>query len=209
MDIGRAVTFAFEDEEWPVKLGIAVLMTLLLFLILPIFLLGGWVVAIARNVAQGELRPLAGWSDWERLLRDGFFVFVGQFVYTLPLWIILCAAIAAAVGFGSVGSLGEEAAAIGSAGVVGVWGVLGCLFLVALVFLFFITPAVIIQYVRTDDLGALFRVGEVVGIARDNLGEIVIVVAVTFGLSLLFSVVTSIVGFIPCLGQIVAFILGL
>ena len=36
--------------------------------------------------------------------------------------------------------------------------------------LFFIGPAIVIQYVHTDDFGATFRLGEVFGIALDPKG---------------------------------------
>jgi uncharacterized protein involved in cysteine biosynthesis len=67
----------------------------------------------------------------------------------------------------------------------------------------------VIQYVQTNELGAMFRFGEVVSIARDNIGDIVIVALATFGASFVLSAVLGVLNIIPCLGQIVSVIISI
>ena len=76
--------------------------------------------------------------------------------------------------------------------------------------LVFISPAIIIQYVlQHDDFGSTFRFGEVFGIARDCIGDILMVILVTMGIGLGVSVVLGVLQIIPCVGQILALVIGL
>jgi len=43
MDIAKSLTYITEDERWISKLGIALVMSILSFLIVPIFLLYGYI----------------------------------------------------------------------------------------------------------------------------------------------------------------------
>lgn len=206
MDIGKAFTFVTEDEEWLVKLGIAAAVSFLSFLFLPVFLLVGYMVGVTRNVYRGAERPLPQWDDVGRLFKDGILVSVGQFIYTLPVWVLVCVGTVATVGFSGLEEFSAEAmtAAMGTT-----WAVLACLMAILLVALFFISPAIFIQYVRHEEFGAMMRVGEVLGIARDNLVPIIIVAIASFAASLALSVVVSALNVIPCLGTIVGVILGI
>lgn len=204
MDVGRAFTFITEDEEWITKVGIGALLSLLSFLILPAFLLGGYLVAVTRNVKDGLPRPLPQWAGWEKLFMDGLYVAIAQLIYTLPFWLLMCIAGVASVGFGSAGD--QDLAAAGITGVILVTVCLALLFLIAL---FFISPAIVIQYVRTDEFGATLRFGEVLGIARDNMGKIVIAALAALVASLLLSTVIGALNVIPCLGQIVGVVVGI
>jgi len=110
MDIGKAFSFVAEDEEWLTKIGIGALISLLSFLILPVFLLVGYVVQVTRNVKNGEPRPLPAWTEWEKLFMDGLYVGIAQIVYTLPFWLLMCLAIVTTVGFGGLTGASEDAA---------------------------------------------------------------------------------------------------
>ena len=59
-----------------------------------------------------------------------------------------------------------------------VWLLLACVGLLFGLALFFIAPAISLQYARTNDFSACLRFGEVIGIARDNIGDITIVALV-------------------------------
>lgn len=206
MDIGKAFTFVAEDEEWLSKLGIGAIITLASFLILPAFLLVGYMVQVTRNVKNGEARPLPVWTNWDKLFIDGLYVGIAQFIYTLPLWLIVCVAIVATVGFGGLTETMENAAGMAIATT---WILVSCLILLVAVALFFISPAIIIQYVRTGEFGATFRVGEVFGIARDNAGSILIAAVAMFVVSLVFSILVGALQIIPCIGTIIGTVLGI
>jgi hypothetical protein len=207
MDLAKAFKFVLEDERWINKLLIALVVTFFSFLVIPLFFLIGYSVAITRNVRAGVEKPLPEWDDWGKFFMDGIYIFVAQFVYTLPFWLLACIAAVATGGMGAVADSGGDpevlAALMGTTGLL--IACLGFLFAIAL---FFISPAIIVQYVITDEFAACFRFGEVFGIARQSIGDILIVFLATFGASLAISMVGIVLAIIPCLGQIVTFLIG-
>lgn len=140
------------------------------------------------------------------MFTDGLALLVAQLVYTLPFWLLACIVFFATVGFGGLSEVNEDVAA---AGILATFGLVGCLSLIFWIALLFISPAIVIQYVKTNELGACFRFGEVIAIARDNLNDIVIAVLATFAASLVLGVVLSVLGVIPCLGQIAGAVIGI
>jgi hypothetical protein len=208
MDIAKAFTYITEDDRWLGKFGIGVLISLLSFLILPAFLLTGYAVGITRNVMNGEKRPLPEWEDLGTLFKDGISIVVAMIVYTLPFWLLVCVGFATTVGFGGLSEgtgISDEALV---AGILATWGVVLCLLLILALSVFFISPAVVIQYVRQGELSACFRIGEIIAIVRDNLGDIIIAGLTPFAFSFVLSIVFGALNFIPCLGTIAAFLLS-
>jgi hypothetical protein len=59
MDIGKAFSFPFEDDDWLTKLFLGAVVS-----IVPIlnFAWGGYTVDILRNVIDGVPRPLPAWK---------------------------------------------------------------------------------------------------------------------------------------------------
>ncbi|MCB9421644.1 MAG: DUF4013 domain-containing protein [Ardenticatenaceae bacterium] len=208
MDVAKAFTFVTEDERWMGKIGIGALVSLASFLIVPIPLLVGYLVGITRNVKDGVERPLPEWDDFGQLFKDGLSVIVGQIVYTLPFWIIMCIAIVASVGLGGLadGNVNEDVVATGF---LATWGLVICLSLIFAIVLFFLSPAIVIQYIRTNELGAMFRFGEVVAIARENISDIVITALATFLASFVISTVIGVFSAIPIIGWCGGPILGI
>jgi len=85
MDIGKAFTFPFEDEDWVKKLIIgAVLM------IVPIanFITIGYMLRTLRNVAEGREKPLPEWDQWGDDFMKGLLVVVAGFIYSLPIVLV-------------------------------------------------------------------------------------------------------------------------
>lgn len=205
MDIGKSITFVNEDERWLGKLIIAVALTFFSFLLFPIPLLAGYSIAIARNVKNGEKNPLPEWDDFGKFFMDGLYVMIAQFVYTFPFWIIACIGFFATIGFGGIADISGEIAEVG---IVATLGVTGCLFILLFVALMFVTPAIFLQYVRTNDFGACFRLGEVFGIARDYIGDILITVAFVLVASVVIGAVNGVLNIVPCLGTIAGLIIS-
>lgn len=201
MDIGKSLTYITEDERWLTKLGIALLMSLLSFFIVPMFLLNGYMVGIARNVMNGSARPLPEWEDWGGFLRDGFNLFVAALVYASPLLLLTCIATISTVGLSGLAEINEDALA---AGFLATFGLIGCLALIMMIALLFINPALIIQYLRHNSLGACFRFGEIVAIIREHISDILVVVAIMFGIIFALGVVAN----IPCIGWVISFLIG-
>lgn len=205
MDVARAFTFITEDERWLEKLGLGALVSLLSTFIIPIPLLSGYMVGITRNVRDGLEKPLPEWNDLGKLFSDGLAVLVAQIVYTLPFWLLVCIGFFATVGFSGLAEMSEDAAV---AGIMATFGLVFCLMLIFFVALLFISPAIVIQYVRTNDLSACFRFSEIIAIVRENSNDILIAVVASFGAGLIASAVIGVLSAIPCLGWVAAPILS-
>lgn len=199
MDIAKSVTYVFEDDKWISKLGIGILIIIASFLILPILLLFGWLVATTRNVMAGKEHPMADWDDWGQLFKDGGAIVGASIIYSSPFILLFIIGFIATIGLGGISEVNEDVAAVGF---VATFGVLMCLGAIMALALFFISPAITIQYARTNDFSACFRFSEIIDIIRDNLGDIIIVALVPFGIS----IVASLFSFIPCIGWIVGII---
>lgn len=209
MNVQRAFTFVFEDRQWITKLMIGVLLSLFAWLIIPAFILNGYLIAVVRKVMDGteiEGTTLPEWDDWGQLMRDGFFVTIAQLVYTLPFLIIMGIGFIGTVGFGGLSDMSEGVA---SAGLMATWGVTACLGLLFAAALLFLTPAIAIQYAIKDDFGACFRLREVWNIISNHVADILIVFVVTLLAGFALSAAGAVLGIIPCLGWIAAVILGL
>lgn len=205
MDINKAVRFVTEDKTWLSKLLIGVLMSVLSFLIVPALILQGYVIKIIRRVMNGAWDGLPEWDDWSDLLRDGFFVTVAEIVYTLPFILLMIVGIAATGGLASLTGSEDAAGLIATTGGLGML----CLIFIFIVALLLLMPAILIQYAIKDDLGALFRFSEVFAIMRANISDILIAFLVSVVATLAITLVTGVLSLVPCLGWIVAFLIGL
>lgn len=168
MDIGKAFTFVFEDEQWISKLliaaailllGIAFSWVLLIPLILAAALLSGYMVAIIRGVIAGDLDSLPEWDNWGDLLVDGIKFWVISVVYALPIIVVgLCLGV-------PTGILAEEAEGLSAF----LSLILGCFNFLYGIALSLVLPAATAFWVANDDLGAAFRFGDVFAFLRENL----------------------------------------
>jgi hypothetical protein len=182
MEIGKAFTFVTEDENWIKKLAIGAVFVLVPFLILLVI---GYQIAVIRNVIDDKERPLPEWEDFGQLFIDGIIMAVTVLVYALP--VILLSLCGVLISIGTADASGNLSGG-GIAGIV----VFSCLIFLFAIALAFITPALFIQYARTGEFGPMFKIGEVVAIARENLVDILIVLVVVLVAQLVVSLVGSI-----------------
>ncbi len=201
MDIAKSFTYVFEDEKWVGKIGIGVLVAIASIFVIPIVLIPGWVAATTRNVMDGKEHPLADWDDWGQLFKDGFSIVIATLVYSAPFIILFIIAFIATIGFGGLSEVSEEAAVVG---IFATWGIVMCVGAIMGLALLFITPFITIQYVRTNELAACFRFGEIIQLIQENVGDAFILAIIPFGISLVFSVVGS----IPCIGWLIALVVA-
>lgn len=163
MDIGRAFSYVFDDEEW-----LTVLLIGGLILIVPFFgqiVLIGFLLETARNVAGGSARPLPKWNHLGETFSLGLPGFAIQVAYALPVILICCA-------FACLGVLGISAIAPREGA--------GALFLLAIfclgplatlcnIVLQPISLAATLRYLQTGSLGEALRVGEALRMVRGDL----------------------------------------
>jgi hypothetical protein len=188
MDIGKAFSFVFDDDQWLTSILVAGLITILFFVpvvnIFAILILMGYMLETARNVAAGSPRPLPKWDNVGAKLSLGFSGFLIGLVYMLPLLILGLLFACVAAGLGGASSRSES----------GMVAVLGGSFFCFLPLLILaglaLQPLVIAataRYLQTGSLGAAFRVGEVIGLVRADMAGWLIL----FLLYLLCSAVAS------------------
>jgi hypothetical protein len=83
IDIGRSVTYPFEDPKWTTKLGILLLIGFVPGLNFIIW--GGYSLSIARNMYRRVSLPLPEWSEWSDIAVRGLLAIVATALYFLPV----------------------------------------------------------------------------------------------------------------------------
>jgi hypothetical protein len=178
MDIGSAFTFAFDDENWIVKLIIGGAVVLGAILLSPILIglalflpLAGYMLQVLQNVRDGQPVPLPEWSDFGGLFSKGLMVFVVGLVYAIPVLLFACASI----GLGIVTSLPEVNSDL--AGALGIASIcLSCLQILFGLALAILLPGAFIFYAENEQFGDAFKFGEIFNFITSNLGDYIIVV---------------------------------
>lgn len=218
MDIGKALGFVFEDEQWFTKilLGAAIML-------IPVFgqlAVAGYVIAVIRNVMAGNPRPLPDWSDLGRKFMDGLMVTIANLIYGIPIWIIICPIMFAWL-LPMLGPIigGKDTDVVGTlttafTGIAGLLTVAGlCLASLLGILLTLLLPVLQIRYARSGQLGACFQVGEVFRFLFANIGPIIIATLILWvaglAVGVVMSVIGTVVGMIPCLNIILAFVFPL
>ncbi len=183
MDIGKAFTFVFEDEDWIVNIliGAAILAVSLVFsfllipLILGMALLAGYMVAVMRRVLNGQVDGLPRWENWGELLVDGLKVWVIGLVYALPLIIASFCLLVPAM------ALGDDAGAVMSILIM----LASCIIILYSIVVTIVIPAAFAFWVASDDLGAAFRFGDILAFVRENLSTYLVTLIMTWVASLI------------------------
>ncbi|WP_251342829.1 DUF4013 domain-containing protein [Haloplanus halophilus] len=196
VDLERLVRYPATGDDWAKTLLVGGLLTALSVLIVPAFLLYGYLLRVLRDgMAEGREPPV--FDDWWTLLRDGvvavLIVLVYQFV---PLLVA-----ALTVGGSVLALLTGSEVGVG----VGLFGLLAGLALSAALALVFgyVTPIGVANYTREGTAGAAFDTGVLRDVALDGAYA----VAWLYGVALLLaaSVVAGLLGFVPVVGVFVGF----
>lgn len=185
MDVGKAFSYVFEDQNWVVKVLIGGVLTLLSFLIIPAIFVGGYMIETLRNTALGTTEKLPEWDDWGEKFTRGILSFLIDIVYYLPVILLgLCLGlIMAAVGAGEGDTeavSGVLAACLGLPMVA--YGILVALIL----------PAARLRYAVTDDVMAAFRLREVFSFISDNLSNYAVAILVAIAINIIAVLVVGI-----------------
>jgi hypothetical protein len=171
MDVGKALGFVFEDEDWVTKILLGTVI-----LLIPIFgglALMGYTIAVMRSVMADEPRPLPEWKGLGDYFIDGLKFWVATLVYALPIFVIMCPF--AVVWLLPALAGGEEDLAAILAGISGVLSVgLGCLAALYGILMGLLMPVVQIRYAETGEIGDCLRFGEMFRFLFGNLGSIIV-----------------------------------
>jgi hypothetical protein len=157
MDIGRALTFVFDDDEWIKKILIGGIITLIP--ILGSMLIAGYAVEVVRRAfAASGADELPDWDDIGGYLVNGLVLAAGLFLWLLPL-IFLIACVAGGIAI-AVSASGDDAVAALSGLIL--FGLMGLFFLIVVVWSAVLLPVLIGRYAVEGRLGAMFDFDNIV-----------------------------------------------
>ncbi|MEJ5241422.1 MAG: DUF4013 domain-containing protein [Anaerolineales bacterium] len=210
MDFGKAITYVFEDRRWLTKLLIGTVIT---FVPILNFSLPGYFVEIVRRLMRRESEILPEWDNIGKNFMDGLMLWIVQLIYGLPMLLLLC--LFAVPLLPQLLSDSVDQDILNTLSGVGllllVCGVL--LLILYSLFLSFILPALLIQYAQHNTIGACFRFGELRRVISQNAGDYFMlwlgIIGISFAISIVFSIVFTVLNFIPCIGQVVSILLFL
>lgn len=180
MNVGKAFSFVFEDENWVTKVLIGGVVSLIP--IIGQILAYGYGIELMRNVMRGEARPLPEWDDWGGKLVNGIMYTIIGIVYALPL-ILLISCFGVLMSMASGPEAGEAMSAVASIGGI----CLGGFSMIYGTFIALMLPPALGRYLETGELGAAFRFGEVWALLRDNIGGWLIALVLAWLASLVAS----------------------
>lgn len=196
--------FPFRRPQGIEKLAIGSLLTLMSFIVplVPLVLVIGYQVAVARRaIRSGELE-LPEWAEWSQLLVDGLKAWGVTLIYLLPAVLAFVLGYAGMFGASFGAALVEEAGLveivpamplllIGSLGGISLFGLGMVLALVAAAVL---SPA-LMHMIAKDEFAAAFRVREWWAVLRANLSGFILATVLVLGLTFVFSFLVQILQF--------------
>lgn len=168
MNYSEALSFIFQDKDWVKKtaiggfcLFIAVFSGILFFIG---FFAIGYYLAVLRNVIQGEEKILPEWDgNWGKFFADGL---LGAIIMLINFLVIggLCAIII--VGLATSSDLAEYEM------------VLGIVFtaIATAVSLIVTINLCFVQFAKTNDFAAAFRVAEIADLLKDDFANFLTIV---------------------------------
>lgn len=168
MDIGKAFTFVFEDEEWITKVLVGGLFLLASCVLIGIPFLLGYMIALMRNVMQGVEKPLPKWENLGGMFRDGLILILIFIVWLIPVWVLMCLQWLLTWAFANGSDAGAAMAVITTcvSCLYGIWGLVVALF----------TPAIYVRFARTPEFRSGFEFAELWQFTRDNIGNVIIAI---------------------------------
>jgi hypothetical protein len=207
MDIGKAFSFPFEDDDWLTKLFLGAVVS-----IVPIlnFAWGGYTVDILRNVIDGVPRPLPAWSDFGDKFVKGFIIWVAGLIYSLPALLIGCLPLGLLVIPASME--GAEFSDALAATFTGVGIFLICILALYLLLLTFYYPAVYINFARKGTFGSCFEIGKIFKIISEHTSKYLTAWLISIVGAIVVSIIVFLVSFvlalIPCIGWILTWVVS-
>lgn len=200
---GDNLTYMFRDSRWGSKVFLGALLG-----IVPVLNLvtGGYALRTINNIRERQEPPLPEWSDGAgigKYLVDGLILFAIGLIYSMPLWLIgLVSGVPLALLDASSAS-GSLGAIVGGAGCLA-----GLAALAHAVLLIFWLQGVIVNFAVKGNFGAAFEFADIWRIVQANLGKMVLTVVAAVVAAFLVSLVSAILGGIPCCGGIAAWVVS-
>lgn len=196
MDVGKSLSFVFEDKRWLEKtligglilLGTLVLSWTFIGLIVGAGLLYGYMVEVVRNVRRHAPYPLPEWDNWGDKIVLGIKYGIVYLVWSLPLLLIWIPFIILTI---LVGESGSDTASVIFA-IVLVCGT--CVVLLYSLLLLLVSPGITIRFAERGNIADGLAVSAILSFTREHLGDVILAVIVILAVNLL----AAVVGLILC-----------
>lgn len=195
MDVARSFRYMFEDENWVIKVLVGGVLS-----IIPIasFLVGGYMIEVARNVALGVADGLPEWDDWGQKFTRGVLSWLISLVYNLPLILL-------AMCLGLVLAVTEEGENVRALLSICFSLPLALYALVAALWL----PAARLHYAVTDNVAAAFQFRDIFNFISANLSNYALAIGAVIGAAIVVALVATLVAGITCgLGALLSPFIG-
>jgi hypothetical protein len=171
MNYTEALSFSFQDEEWPKKLLIGGLFAFISLFAGLIFILGffsmGYYVGLLRNVMQGNEKPLPRWDNWSKIIVDGLLGGIICLVY-----LVVIGGVAAIMIISVVEEPGMQDFEMVMAIIV--------ISLLALFSLSILCNLGLARFAATNDFGAAFGLVEIFRLLKNDFGNYVTISIFSF-----------------------------
>ncbi|KAB1196017.1 MULTISPECIES: DUF4013 domain-containing protein [Haloferax] len=194
--ISESINYLRNGEDWVKTVLIGGVLGLLSILIIPSFIVIGYLLRVVRTTMRGDETP-PEFDDWGDMLVDGVKGFAIAFVYALIPAII--ALVFGFAGFVSIVAGGGSDVAGAFGGIVTLLGLLVAFFL-SIIALYLI-PAALANYAETDRMGAAFEFNTLRPILTS--GKYATAWLMAFVVLFASSIVVGILNIIPVLGFVV------
>lgn len=194
IDLGWVITYPMNSDDWIKTILIGGALTLASILIVPAFLVYGYVLRVLRAGMAGEEEPPV-FDDWGTLLKEGVVGFVVVIIYQLIPLIVMTVTVG-----GSVAAMASGTEAGAGVGIVGLVGGLALSTLLALLF-GYVGLIGLANYAHLGTFGAAFDLDVIRTVAVD--ADYAIPWLYGIGILIGAAVVASILGIVPILGALV------
>lgn len=192
----------YPSSNWK-KVVILGILFIISFLIIPVFLVMGYVFRVLKASLAG-LDELPEFDEWGEMFIDGIKIFVVEFVYfIIPAIVILLGtwgAITSMIATQGVGSVAAPTALLGLSGGALVVGII-----LAIIFGLVAVIAIANMAYYNGELGAAFRFSEILGIIS-QIGWVnyIIWYIVMMVIGFIGGIIASILNIIPLIGFVIA-----
>jgi hypothetical protein len=194
MDIERIVTYPTNSDEWIKTVLIGGVLTFLSILIVPAFLVYGYVLRVLRAGIDGTEEPPV-FEEWGTLLKEGVVAFVVVIVYQLIPLLVFTVTVG-----GSFAAIATGSEVGAGAGIAGLLGGLALSTLLALAF-GYITLIGLANYAHVGTFGSAFDVDVIRSVATDGAYAVPWLYGV--GVLIAATAVAGLLNVVPVLGAIV------
>ncbi len=210
VDVKRALTYPFKDDNWIVKIIIGAIP-----FINPFFSIGYAFEVFKQALNNKAELTMPEWDEWGGYFKSSIMIILIYLVYMLIPIILYAIGASVMIGGAAIGSETSSGGGIGTAGTIAMI-IGGLIYFVGFVFaviLGLMIPMALANYAKNDErFGAIFQLGVIIKNIFSIIGDYLLTFLVIIGICIVVGIAMMIVfliNIIPILGQILYFLVYL